>query len=301
MSVRPRRGAEVPELTARVARAANPKGTTAMWVRDRLEGLWSDEDFVGWCPRDGRPALSPAQLATVCVLQFLYNLSDRDLQTVRRFADASTVEELLVKAENRATKLDGWLDLVNQRWNDGVTNAAVIHAELRERGFTGDIQTVRRYLKPLRHRGDGRKPGPTRKAPAVLAVPKPGHISRWLLTHPDHLDEEHALEVKKATAACQHLEALHGHIRVFAAIMTERRGADDLPAWLDAVEADELPALHSLATGMRRDLDAVIHGLTLEHNSGAVKGAVTRAKALKRQCYGRANFDLLRRRILLTP
>ena len=51
----------------RVAQAANPKGTTAMWVRDRLEALWSDEDFVGWYPRDGRPAWSPAQLATVCM------------------------------------------------------------------------------------------------------------------------------------------------------------------------------------------------------------------------------------------
>ena len=48
-----------------------------MWVRDRLDGLWSDEDFVGWYSREGRPGLSPAQLATVCVLQFLLDLSDR--------------------------------------------------------------------------------------------------------------------------------------------------------------------------------------------------------------------------------
>ena len=48
-----------------------------MWVRDRLDGLWSDEDFAGWYSRDGRPGLSPAQLATVCVLQFLLDLSDR--------------------------------------------------------------------------------------------------------------------------------------------------------------------------------------------------------------------------------
>jgi transposase len=68
---------EVPELTARVARASNPRGTTAMWVRDRLDGLWRDEDFGAWYPRDGRPGLSPAQLATVSVLQFLLNLSDR--------------------------------------------------------------------------------------------------------------------------------------------------------------------------------------------------------------------------------
>jgi transposase len=68
---------EVPALTARMALASNPHGTTAMWVRDHLDGLWSDEDFASWYSRDGRPGLSPAQLATVCVLQFLLNLSDR--------------------------------------------------------------------------------------------------------------------------------------------------------------------------------------------------------------------------------
>src|SRR6266700_3576837 len=78
MSIRPRLGVEVPELTARVARASNPAGTTAMWVRDRLDGLWADEDFAGWYPRDGRPGISPAQLAIVSVLQFLLDLSDRD-------------------------------------------------------------------------------------------------------------------------------------------------------------------------------------------------------------------------------
>ncbi|MFB7476846.1 transposase [Kitasatospora sp. NPDC056184] len=61
-----------------MARASNPGGTTAMWVRDRLDGLWRDEDFADWYPRDGRPELSSAQLATVSVLQFLLGLSDRD-------------------------------------------------------------------------------------------------------------------------------------------------------------------------------------------------------------------------------
>ncbi|MFF9690488.1 IS1182 family transposase [Streptomyces sp. NPDC014623] len=46
-------------------------------MRDRLDGLWCDKDFANWYPRDGRPGLSPAQLATVCVLQFVLGLSDR--------------------------------------------------------------------------------------------------------------------------------------------------------------------------------------------------------------------------------
>jgi hypothetical protein len=48
-----------------------------MWVRDRLDWLWRDDDFQTWYPRDGSPGLSPAQLATVGVLQFLLDLSDR--------------------------------------------------------------------------------------------------------------------------------------------------------------------------------------------------------------------------------
>lgn len=88
LSLRPRSGEHVPPLTAQVARASNPGGTTAIWVRDRLDGLWCDEDFAGWYPRDGRPGLSPAQLATVCVLQFLLGLSDRQAaEAVRRRID----------------------------------------------------------------------------------------------------------------------------------------------------------------------------------------------------------------------
>ncbi|MEV5202572.1 transposase [Streptomyces sp. NPDC053720] len=88
MCVRSRTGCVVPELTVRVARACNPHGTTAMAIRDHLNGLWSDEDFAEWYPRDGRPGLSPAQLATVSVLQFLLELSDRQAaESVRNRID----------------------------------------------------------------------------------------------------------------------------------------------------------------------------------------------------------------------
>ncbi|MFJ2884387.1 transposase [Streptomyces sp. NPDC086796] len=88
MCVRSRTGCVIPELTVRVARASNPRGTTAMAIRDHLNGLWSDEDFEEWYPRDGKPGLSPAQLATVSVLQFLLELSDRQAaESVRNRID----------------------------------------------------------------------------------------------------------------------------------------------------------------------------------------------------------------------
>lgn len=131
-----------------------------------------------------------------------------NVQTVRRFAAATSVEELLGKAEHRVTRLGPFIDLVNQRWNEGITNAGAIFAELRALGFTGTVQTIRRYLRPLRPAGDGRRRGQGTPAPGRPAIPKPRHISRALLTHPDHLTENDALILKSATAGCEHLDRL---------------------------------------------------------------------------------------------
>ncbi|MFJ9616181.1 transposase [Streptomyces noursei] len=81
-------------------------------------------------------------------------------------------------------------------------------------------------------------------------------------------------------------------------MLTERQG-ERLSGWLDAVRQDDLLSLHALAAGIDRDRDAVMAGLTLSWNSGVVEGHVNRVKMLKRQMFGRAGFQLLRKRVLL--
>jgi len=90
-------------------------------------------------------------------------------------------------------------------------------------------------------------------------------------------------------------------VRSFAEMMTRRRGQQELETWLTAAEADDQPELHSFANGIRRDQQAVTAGLTLPYSSAAVEGNVNRIKMLKRQMYGRAGFDLLRKRVILHP
>jgi transposase len=65
------------------------------------------------------------------------------------------------------------------------------------------------------------------------------------------------------------------------------------------IDPDGLPALRSFVRGLRRDHDTVTAGLTLPHNSGAIEGHVNRLKKIKRQMFGRAKPDLLRKRVLL--
>ena len=117
------------------------------------------------------------------------------------------------------------------------------------------------------------------------------------MTDPQHLGEEETWRLATALTACAELRATAQHVREFADLMNKHRG-DRLTDWIARVQADPLPALRSLITGLRRDLDAVIAGLTMQWNSGPVEGAVNR-KTIKRSMYGRAGFALLRKRILL--
>jgi hypothetical protein len=73
--------------------------------------------------------------------------------------------------------------------------------------------------------------------------------------------------------ACPELQATAVHVRASADIVNKRRG-DRIHSWLQAVTQDNLPALHSLATGLRRDLDAIIAGLSTHWNSGPAEGNV---------------------------
>ncbi len=77
MSMRPHEFQDVPEETARVARAAFPKGNIYMHMRDELGVMYRDEDFAALFAVVGQPAETPWRLALILVMQFMENLSDR--------------------------------------------------------------------------------------------------------------------------------------------------------------------------------------------------------------------------------
>src|SRR5262249_62396455 len=77
MSLRPHALEPVPEDTARVARAAFPKGNPYLLLRDTLGTIFRDDDFATCFPLEGQPGLPPWRLALVTLMQFRENLADR--------------------------------------------------------------------------------------------------------------------------------------------------------------------------------------------------------------------------------
>ena len=87
-----------------------------------------------------------------------------------------------------------------------------------------------------------------------------------------------------AIAAAKKLNALLRH-----------RSTENLTKVLDAAVATPLK---EFATSLRRDLGAVQAALDLPWTTSPVEGQINRLKMLKRTMYGRAGFQLLRRRVL---
>lgn len=67
----------IPEETVRIARQVFPKGNVYMQLRDHFGMLYDNADFVHLFAREGQPALAPARLALVTVMQYMEGLSDR--------------------------------------------------------------------------------------------------------------------------------------------------------------------------------------------------------------------------------
>jgi len=208
--------------------------------------------------------------------------------TVARYADAAGVDDLLV-SKSRTSKLDPFKDYLDARWNAGCTDAARLTEELREQGYQGTARTVRRYLEPVRESGS--------PACHTAAPPKTRQVTAWITRHPDQVSEDKKARLKAILARCPQLHTMADLVASFANILCNRRG-EQLTEWLETAEAADLPDLHAFAAGLRRDLAAVTNGLTLPYSSGAVEGTVCKIKAIKRSMFGRANFDLLRKRVL---
>lgn len=75
--------------------------------------------------------------------------------TVKRFSDAAEPEDLFTgQWQNRPSLLDNYKPYLDDRWNEGFTNAWKPWEEIVPLGYKGSYQRVRAYLREgARHHG----------------------------------------------------------------------------------------------------------------------------------------------------
>jgi transposase len=206
----------------------------------------------------------------------------------------------------RISKLTPYLKSLQERWQAGCTNASELWRQIRQEGFDGSRGLVARWAARERQR----LPAPIRyrrqQSAAFQALPLPpppvapwsAKRASWLIVKkpPDLAPDEKAalarmIEVDPEVALGVDLA------RQFMTIVRHRK-EDRLDPWMESVKASGIRTLVSFVNGLQKDLAAVRNALRYVWSNGQTEGQVNRLKFLKRQTYGRAKFDLLRKRVL---
>lgn len=220
----------------------------------------------------------------------------RDLGINRR-----TVRQLLATAEpprNQITRprpsgvsspsLQPYVRYLQDRWQAGCSNISQLRREIAAQGYQGSRSLLYQALKAWR---PPRPPPEAARRVRRLSV-------RWLcLRPPDQLKPDEQVALQQVLTADRELATGYDLLQRFRQLLAARAVAA-LDAWLKAAQASNLPTFLSLAHGIVADRAAVEAALTLPWSNGATEGHVHRVKLIKRQGYGRAKFDLLRRRVL---
>jgi len=216
-----------------------------------------------------------------------------DRKTVRRYACAQTAEELLTVDTGRRRKLDEHVPYLLQRWEQGCSNTETLYTEMTERGYKGSARSLRRLMETWRAAAS-----PQAAVAVAQRPPTPRGIAATMMRPiAKRSDAEHA-RLQRILDRCDTCKRIDKLVSDFAGMARERHGRH-LDTWIAAASDSGIAQLEAFADGLLMDYDAVRNGLSLDWSSGAVEGNVNRIKMIKRTMYGRANFDLLRRRVLL--
>jgi transposase len=283
-------------------------------------------------PRPRSPAEAAAQKARRKRRQARYKqvlalhtqgLSQRDIANYLKITRTTVARYLHLDSDPTVgqrwyspSMLDPYLPYLYERWTGGCQNGMKLWRELKEQGYPGSHSMVTKWAcqqrrkqgKPKKERKprmatstDYAKKDQTTKSISSIGTPQPAPAARqlvwYLLKDPQTMTPAEQEVLPKLKVACSELALAYDLVQEFIK-MVKHRKPEALEPWLTSVAASNLRDLANFAAGIERDKAAVLAALSLGWSNGQTEGQVNRLKLLKRQMYGRAKFDLLRKRVL---
>ncbi|HKO13908.1 MAG TPA: ISL3 family transposase [Acidobacteriaceae bacterium] len=193
--------------------------------------------------------------------------------------------------------LDPYIGMLDRRWREGCRNASRLWRELREQGFTGSRQPVARWVARRRREDPPPEAGEVQRT-AAWPAPSSRRCARLLTTATDKLDALERIFLAQLAEIAPDLAyagELAGRFTALVRNAPDKSSGPALDAWVVSARGT---ALDAFARGIERDRDAVAAALSEPWSTGPVEGQINRLKLLKRSMYGRANYSLLRSRVL---
>ncbi|MEN9521212.1 MAG: hypothetical protein RLZZ381_3800 [Cyanobacteriota bacterium] len=222
--------------------------------------------------------------------------------SVFRYLRSPTFLERKGRSDKGHSKVSPYKKYLLKQWNSGCHDTQKLYAKIKTQGYLGSYVTLARYTRRLRQ-AQGFKPrqNPPKSLPKVFEPRKSLMTVRqavWLILRHSINQSEAETEVIELLKK-QHPDLNTGiSLAMDFAKLVRRKQPDKLAEWLEKAESSKIRAITGFATKLKDDLDAVRNGVTYQWSNGQVEGQVNRLKMLKRQMYGRASHELLKKRFL---
>jgi transposase len=197
----------------------------------------------------------------------------------------------------RSRGFDPYTAYVKERFSQGCHNGLQLWRELQAQGYKGGSRTIYRFLAQLKEGSASIRvrSSTAPDAPALQWTAK--QAVWWFIRDPSDLKENEQQALAAIRQASPTADTAYALAQDFMQMLRRREG-QRLDAWLEQVRASHIPELQRFVRSIQRDKDAVLAGLTEPWSNGVVEGNVNKLKLFKRMMYGRAEFPLLRQRVL---
>ncbi len=277
--------------------------------RRRGERLWAARQEVASQQRHAQKAALYEQIQTLRAKGVDQHEIGRRLgvsrKTVMRYLQLEGPPPRRHWRQRRGRVLDAYEPYLLQRWAEGCRSGRRLWHEIQAQGYAFSLANVARFVARLRREGP---PPPVvhslrgvrRQLAASLTSPHgpSARQSAFLLVRPaGERQPEETIYLELLTQADAEVAQAVTLTNAFLA-MIHGQHREHLSGWIAAARVSGIGPLRRFAQGLLTDFTAVLAGLTLPVNNGQLEGQINRLKMIKREMYGRANFDLLRRRVL---
>jgi transposase len=215
--------------------------------------------------------------------------------TIRRYAALAELPRYQLRRP-RPSAITAYVPYLETRWMEGCQNSRVLWEGLRQQGYRGSHSSVRRFVQRYR---TGRQ-RTSSSLPPIVRTLSPRQAAWLLVRTPEQLSTEQEAYRAALCQVCPEIAVAYELAQRFV-LMVRHRQVSELDSWLADAQVSAVSQIKTLAAGLRKDYNAVRAALELEWSNGPVEGHVNRLKVIKRDMYGRANFDLLRLRVLHPP
>lgn len=203
--------------------------------------------------------------------------------TVIKYIEVDHLPDWKTKKPTKS-QLDRFDYYLRKRWREGCRDTTQLWNELQKLGYEGGRKQLYRYLRRYREKWK----------------PSPRHIAWLFMKAPEDLEDEEGDFLAELLGQNNTLKRIYKLSQGFIEMLSNQE-ADQFDSWLINSEECGVKIFENFAAGIRADYDAVKNALSYSWSNGQTEGQVTRLKLIKRQMYGRANFDLLRIRVLGPP